>query len=494
MESTLNLKERTVGAIKWNLIATILSNLSGFISLWVLSKLLEPDAFGVVSAGMLVALFFTTLMDFGISNSLIRGGVPSPKELSSLLCLNIAFGLVVSVAAFFGSGLIALAFNASKALADQIRIASLGFFALSFSLQPKALLAKALRFDTIAKSTMLGALLNLTFIVSLTWLFRSPWCVAVAYVISNGAASAFLVARTARSPFWQGRLSISLVVPHLRYGIQLISDSLVNQVSINAYPLLMSRLVSVAAMGGYTLAYNFSISLFERLNPVISQTLFPALATIGNDDKRLRSAFLKATTFGALINFPLLCGVAILAKPLTETVFDAKWSFISPMIQVLCITGLARSLDTPMISVLLVKGQMYRNVLLGLAKLAIGLPAAWWLGKNYGLMGIVYSFLAIQVASTLCSAGLVMRAAIDLSFANYFTAVLRALLHVLPMAACGTAWLMASSSYPSSIQLIIGGVLCAGSYLMVLRFSPSALTKEFNGLCLQTLSRRVQGK
>jgi lipopolysaccharide exporter len=61
------------------------------------------------------------------------------------------------------------------------------------------------------------------------------------------------------------------------------------------------------------------------------------------------------------------------------------------------LVGAARSLDVPVISVLL-KGKC-TEMFTGVFKLALGIPLTWFLGKQYGLTGIVFSFLCIQIVN-----------------------------------------------------------------------------------------------
>ena len=85
----MSLREKTIIAVKWNLLSTIVSVALGIVSLWALSHILTVQQYGVISASLIMANFFLMLLDFGISNSIIRQKTITDIELSSLSILNI---------------------------------------------------------------------------------------------------------------------------------------------------------------------------------------------------------------------------------------------------------------------------------------------------------------------------------------------------------------------------------------------------------------------
>ena len=487
----MSLREKTVLAVKWNLLATVLSSIFGLISLWLLSHLLTTQDYGIISAALIISTFITVLLDFGISNSIIRSKELERIELSSLYVINITLGVIACLIALIFSQQIAGLFKADDMLATQIKIMSIGFVISSFGLQAKALLTREMNFGAIAKITIASTFINFVSVVLLAWIYRSPWCIALAFLIS-ATANTFLSTYAARPlRTYDLQFRFSAVKKHFRYGIQLVIDSMINQISINTYPVLMSRLISLSAIGGYNIAYSISIGLFEKLNPVLSHTLFPALAKIGGDDTKLRLALLKITTYSAMINFPMLLGMMIIAPSLVDVFFDAKWQFIVPIVQVLCAAGAIRSLDTPVISVLLVKAQMYRNLYLGVAKLIVGIPLTWLLGYKAGLIGIVYGFLIIQVMNAICGYFFLLRPSIGVKGIDYLKSILIPSFHVAPMVLGGWVARYYFTPFSEILSMIAVASTCVLIYITTIYFSPANVIREFKELVTSNLIRKI---
>ncbi|ARS98982.1 TPA: MOP flippase family protein [Klebsiella pneumoniae] len=475
----MSLKEKTLNAVKWNLLSTIVTVSLGMVSLWALSHILDVEQYGVISAALIITNFINMLLDFGISNSIVRSQSVEKIELASLSFVNICMGVIAFILVFIFSGNIAGIFGGSENLRLQVEIISFGFVFIAFGLQPRALLTKDMAFDLLSRISIMVSITNFVIAISLAFIFHKSWCVAIAFLTSSiiGSLSTRFCAKNLMN-YGKG-FQFKSIKKHFRYGIQLVIDSLINQISINTYPVLMSRLISFAAIGGYNISYSISIALFERLNPVLSHALFPAFSKIGNDESKLQSSFLKVTVFSSMINFPMLIGMMLASTNVVSIFFDEKWAFIPPIVQILCIVGVLRSLETPVISVLLVKAQMYRNIYLGIGKLLIGIPLAWYLGTRFGVTGIVYGFLIIQVINTILGYFYLLKPSLGISGLTYLKTIMIPTVHVLPMVAGG---LFLNKMEPIDNQiahLFILIVSCFALYIVTLFMSPSHTVREF---------------
>lgn len=490
----LNLKEKTLNGVKWNLLATLSTVFLNIILLWVLSHILSVKEYGVVSSSIIVITISTIVLDFGLSNSIIRSDTVDAVELSSLHLLNIIMGAVIFLLVFFLRDYISGLFRGGLGLSNQIAIIS--FFPLinSFSLQPKAMLIKEMRFELVSKITILGVMVNFALSIMLSYLYESAWCVALSFVLQSTTmciAFNFVTRKFIKHSFV---FKFSSIKRHIFFGLQSTIDSFINQISINTYPILMSRLVSLGAIGGYNIAYNISIGMFERLNPVLSQTLFPALSKLSDDPSKLKKTFIKATFFSSLINFPMLLGVSIIAKPLVYSIFDEKWYFIVPIVQILSLIGAVRSLDTPIISILLVKGMMYRNIYLGIEKLLLGIPLTYYLGNNYGIVGISVSFLIVQIVNTILGYFFLLKPSLGSIGLEYGRNIAIAIIHVIPMIMCGWGIYFFSPRLNNMALCIIIVISCMAVYSLCILKSPNSTVAEFRKIIFEILLRKVDKK
>src|SRR3546814_15156764 len=67
--------------------------------------------------------------------------------------------------------------------------------------------------------------------------------------------------------------------------------------------------------------------------PPLNEVSFPAYARIKTDAAAVRWSFLKTVRILMLVAAPFYCGLAVVAGPMVETLFGAKWPGMVPYIQ-----------------------------------------------------------------------------------------------------------------------------------------------------------------
>lgn len=487
----MDLKNKTMKAVKWNFVATAVGAAAGLVQVWALSHILAPHEYGVISLALLIVSFLTIFIDFGISNSIVRQQEITEIELSSLYRIAVLLGVVIFLIAYFSAPWIALFFNSTE-LTLQIRIMSFVFLLAPFAQQQRAIFVRELRFEVIAIITIITMVVNFVVVLSLAYLYRKAWAASVAFLVSTGVSSVIFFMLGLRERKLSFAWQWSAARPHIRYGVQLVSDSLINVVSVNTYPALMARLVSLSAIGGYNIANSISINLIDKLKPVLTQALFPAFAKIQHDDSRLSNNFLMVTTYGALINFPMLMGMIITSTAIVGLFFSAEWQFVDGLVTILCLVGMFRSIDSPVISLLLVRAKMYLNVRMGIAKLVIGIPLAYFLGKRYGIEGIVLSFLIVQGSNTILGYFFLVRPCIAGIGKPYAKAVLIPVLQLLPMIV--VSGLLTRFPVTGIAALNLAIVIVAGglAYVLGLYFSPFSVVRDFFYLGSRSISPKLE--
>lgn len=477
--------------MKWNFLATVLGTVVGVVQLWALSHILVPAEYGVISVALMIIAFFNIFIDFGISNSIIRRQDITEIELSSLYTINVGLGVVTFTAVYLISPVMSVFFK-SPELETQIHIMAFIFLLAPFGQQQRAILAREMRFNFIAIASIVTMLVNFVVVVGLALIYKKAWVASVAFLASAAVNAAIFFIHSLTERKLSFKFSWPAARPHIRYSFQLVSDSMINVVSINTYPALMARLVSLSAIGGYNIANSISIMLIERLKPVLTQALFPAFAKIQNDEAKLQSNFLLVTTYGSLVNFPLLMGMFVASTSVVTTFFNAEWRFIDSLVKILCLVGMFRSLDVPVISLLLVKAKMYLNVRMGVAKLIAGVLLTYALGHYFGIVGIVTSFLIIQAGNTILGYFFLVRPCLPGIGRAYLKSVLIPLAQIVPiLLVAGLLTLYPpSASAPLNLALVVGSGAIA--YFLGLCFSPFAVVREFVGLASRNVSPKLE--
>ncbi|MFS2224584.1 MOP flippase family protein [Pantoea sp. B65] len=428
----MSLRDKTIKGAKWSAISTVATIAIGFLQITLLARILEPHEFGLLTIAMVIILIADTLSDFGISNSIIQRKNLTVVELSSLYWVNTLIGFTVFVLTFSCSDAIA-AFLKQADLAILIKTLSFAFLVIPHGQQYRALLQKELDFSRIGIIETTALLLG--FAVTIISAYFHPLA-----IVAMWGYLAMSVARTLMLA-WVGRkeykpvfiFQLGSIKSNLRFGAWLTADNLINQLNGNIATVILSRTLGAVIAGGYNLAFNVAVMPPTKLNPIITRVLFPAFSKIQDDREKLRINFYKLLSLVGLINFPVLLGLLVVADNFVLFMFGQKWAFVTPILQVLCLVGLLRSIGNPIGSLLMAKARVDISFKFNIFKLFLFVPAIWMGAYYFGGIGASVGFLVVQIVNTYLSYFILIKPVLGNSYGAYINSIWLPFKLTLPM-------------------------------------------------------------
>jgi O-antigen/teichoic acid export membrane protein len=116
--------------------------------------------------------------------------------------------------------------------------------------------------------------------------------------------------------------------------VQNASGVLVAQLPI----LFVQRHVGTAAVGAITLAGTISLYA-NRVDTIVTQALYPAIARVKDKPHLLFEAFSKSNRLALMWGVPCGVGIALFADDLVHYVLGQKWAFAIPVIQIMALAA-----------------------------------------------------------------------------------------------------------------------------------------------------------
>lgn len=226
--------------------------------------------------------------------------------------------------------------------------------------------------------------------------------------------------------------------------------------------LVIGAFVGVQALGYYNLAFSLVIQPIAKINPIITRVAFPIFAKIQNDNEQLKKGYLLTLKIISFINFPILCGLAVIAPLLIPLVFGEQWENSIVIVQILSFVALLRSQGNPIGSLLLAKGRadlgFKWNAFLMISQtigIVIGLKMA-------GVLGVAWALLILQVFYMVLNYLFLVRPLINSSIKEYIFSLLPAFIFSIIMA-LGVytipLFIQLSELNTLLIQVVLGGVI-----------------------------------
>ncbi len=474
----MSLREKTISGAKWSALATIIIIGLGLVQMTVLARIVDNREFGLLTVSLVIIALADTLSDFGIANSIIQRKEISNLELTTLYWLNVGLGLVVFAVVFLLSDFIAGVLH-TPALSPLIKTLSFAFIIIPHGQQFRALMQKELEFSKIGSIETISVLAGFSVTVSAAMYYPFAMTAIIGYLVNT-------VVRTSLFGFFGRRIyrpgfhfSLKSVSANLKFGAWLTADSVINYVNTNLSTLVLARILGAGVAGGYNLAYNVAVVPPMKLNPIITRVLFPAFAKIQDDTDKLRVNFYKLLSIVGIINFPALLGLLVVSNNFVPLVFGEKWLFITPILQLLCVVGLLRSIGNPIGSLLMAKARVDISFKFNVFKTCLFIPAIIVGGHLGGALGVTLGFLFVQVVNTVLSYFIMIKPVLGPSYREYIQSLWLPFRLSLPtvMSSFVVGQLLAGQM-PSALLFTLQVAVGVGSFMLTLALSRNSLVVE----------------
>lgn len=396
----------------------------------VLARLLLPQDFGIVAVvGSFLQLSYV-VGNLGMSIAVIQARTLSRADCDAAFTLSTTAGVGLTLLALIISPWTAR-FFAMPILDVAMPIMALQVLLAGLSATPVAILRRELRFGQVAivdgASTVSYAVTSIGLAAGGYGIWSLVWSPLVSGMWTLLAALVF----TRYSPrLGFERDSIRRL---LGYGSTLTFKNVFVQLGRNSDNLVVAKLLGATATGLYTRAFNFSTMPQTRLVAVLYSICFPAFCRLRDDQPRFHDWYVKATAGVAVVVFPILLGLGVLAEEFTLAVLGRQWLDMVPSFRLLCMAGLLNSLHMLGSAAIEASGRLRYEVATESVH-ALLIPAGSILGARYGIEGVSSAVLGAAAMMYLMK-GYTLRAAIGLPIRRYATAPLPAALSAIVMSA-----------------------------------------------------------
>ena len=372
---------KTVSGVWWVGVARIVRILSQLVVTLILANLIAPDAFGVMSMAVVFTGILTLIGDFGFGAALIQRTTIEHIQIESCLWLNVVLGfcltgITVLIAPLAGQ------FYQNDLVISILYVLSINFPILSLGAIQAALLEREFSFHIVSIAEILASSIAALIAVACALSGAQIWSLVIWQLCQTVIRTGIVWWGSAFRP--RGKFSWFSVKDLLRFSTELLGFNIVNYFARNIDYILIGRFLDASSLGLYTMAYNIMLFPISNLTSVLSRVLFPALSRKQNDLADFRQGYLQAVTAIAVISFPLMTGMYVIAKDFVPLLLGKKWVPIVSVIQMFVWVGIIQSL-------LSLNGTVY--IALGYTRLR------FWIGLLFSTISVIGIVIGLSYGS-----------------------------------------------------------------------------------------------
>lgn len=454
-----NLQKQTVFGLLWTFLQKFAKEGFSFIEGIILARLLIPSDYGLIAMTQIFFAISACFIDSGFTTALTRDKKRTEIDYSTVYVTNVCLTFFFASLLFSCSTLIAN-FYKEPILSDIVRANSILLVLQSFNAVQATRMTINLQFKELGIiNVTCSIIMGITTIV-FAFLGFGVWSLIYPNFLMPFLRFAFYW----HYQHWFPSFKFSWIIwrKYFRFGSNLLLSSLLDTIWKNLYPLIIGKKYSASQLGFYTKAKVYAHLPSQTLQGVLGQVTFPILCSIQDDDKRLQNAYRRLIKVSCFITFPVLIGLAALAKPFIILLITEKWATSIPYLQVLCFAAMWYPVHALNLNLLKVKGRSDLFLKLEIAKKALGLIVILItapLGVFYMCIGsVVSSFIALFI-NTYYTGKL-----INVGFITQMKDVLPSLIYSFFMGIIiiGVTWFITSMWIRLIMGIIIGIIFYLG--------------------------------
>ena len=388
-----NIQDNTIKGLFWSFLERIGDQGIQVVISIILARLLLPEQFGLIAMLTIFMAVAQTFVVSGFGLALIQKQDANHLDECSIFYFNILVGLLVAGILFLSAPWIAV-FYQTPLLTPLTRILSLNLIINAFGIVHTTLLTKQIDFKTQMKISMVATILSGSIGVTMAYHGYGVWSLVAQSIGINLFRTILLWLFLPWRPYWI--FSLDSLRSMFSFGSKLLFSGLLDTIYNNLYLVVIGKMFSAADLGYYTRAEQTQQLPVNNLSSTVGRVTFPVFSSMQDDKSRLKRGTRKALSTLAMVNFPLMIGLAVVAKSLVLVLLTEKWLPCVPYLQLLCIAGLLYPLHAINLNVLIAQGRSDLFFRLEICKKAM-ITAAICLTWRWGISALIYGQIATSV-------------------------------------------------------------------------------------------------
>lgn len=388
-----SLKEKTAKGLLWGGLSNGMQQLLNAVFGIFLARILSQYDYGMVGMLAIFSTMASTFQEGGFISALVCKKDISQQDYNAVFWTNILVSLSFYAVLFPCAPLIARFYGIPE-LTALARYTFLGFLIASLNIVPRAYLMRNMMVRETTAMSITALLVSGITGICLAVAGFAYWGIATQTIVFNLCVTVM----SFRLTRWRPSLPIDLSPIKSMFGFssRLIATNIINIVNNNIFSVLLGRLYTPHEVGNYTQASKWNTMGWSMVNNMLAGIAQPVFSKTADDRERQKHIFRKLLRFTALVCFPTMLGLALVAEEFIVILLTEKWIESARILQLLCLAGAFIPLSNLFSNLLISRGHsstyMWSSLVLCLLQLAAVLAAAPW-----GIERMIIVYVAINI-------------------------------------------------------------------------------------------------
>lgn len=364
-----DLVTKTRKGLQWSAIERLLTQAIQLAIMLILARLLGPEVFGLVGMLTIFIGISNVFIDSGFTSALIRKIDHTENDLTTAFYYNVIISSLCYLVLYFSAPYIAKFYQQAE-LQSLLRVIGVTVLINAFTLIPRVKLTVVMDFKTQAKISIISAVISGAIAVVMAVNSYGVWALVIQMVFT-AICTAFLF--NCFAPWLpRGNITKDSFSYLFSFGSKLLLSGLLEAIYSNLYQIVIGKKFNPGAVGEFTQANQLACVPAVTLTNIIQRVTYPMLSQLQKDTIRMDTIHRLSLRLSAIIIFPLIMGLAIIANPLLIITLGEQWQVAANLLSILCFGYMLYPIHAINLNLLQVKGRSDLFLKLEVMKKIIG--------------------------------------------------------------------------------------------------------------------------
>ncbi|GAA3777142.1 lipopolysaccharide biosynthesis protein [Corallibacter vietnamensis] len=385
------LKQKTFIGFLWLFAGSSTQTILQVIVLSILARLVVPAEFGVISIATVFIGFSRIFSQLGMGAAIVQKKVVTTCHIRTAFTTSLVIGTFFCVLIQVFANQIAVYFEIQE-LALVLKLISSIFIIDSFITISQALLQRKMRMKYFALTELISYAIGFGALgIVLAFYGYGVYALVFAYILQAIIRAIILSFFEPHSiiPYFNKKSFKDLFF----YGSGQTIAKIANYVAGQGDNLIVGKMLTASDLGFYSRAFQLMVAPVNLIGQSLNIVLFPALASVQTDMKKVKNAFYKSTQLVAYASL-IISGILIVnAREVVLILLGENWLQVVVPFQILAVGTIFRMSYKISDSLIKALGDVHRRAIVQIVY-AICVFSFSYIGHFWGIKGVALGIFA----------------------------------------------------------------------------------------------------
>lgn len=327
-----SLKSKAANGVFWRIVEQGGKQFVQFGISILLARLIMPDQFGMIAMLQVFLSIAGCFIDSGLGNALYRKQERTQTDCSTVFWFSFITSVIIYWILFLCAPFISK-FYGMPQLTAILRVSATTIIIGTLGSIHRMFLNLDLDFKTFAKFNVIGLIISGAVGITLAYLKFEVWALVFQNLTMTIVPSVLVIIKVKWHPsFTFSKDSFNEL---FGFGSKLLASSILDQIYINIYSIVIGKIYKATDLAFYNRAYNLTSLTAIMPTSILRSVTFPLLVRLQDDENAMAAAYRRIIKLCAFVIFPLCIGVGAVAYPLINTLYTETWIYSAKLLSII---------------------------------------------------------------------------------------------------------------------------------------------------------------